>query len=397
MPLISCPSCHTADALVGVDDADGKSVECSACGHRWRRDLTPTCRLCGSTDLEAVATATLQEAGRGEQRTPSGIRNAYRCWDCGARDATASSPIAPQPDWRERQRTGVRVPSGTSAFTAGSPRQPAGDRVESAFGLFTPGGTVGGRWQLTALRRWSSTGTVWEAADADRDRQVTFKLLHPAVSADEAVATLHEASARAAAAIRHPHLLRILEVQRRGGEVLVIAEAVRGTTLDDQDERRAPHALLPVAVGIGEALATMHEHGLAHLDIRPDKILIPDAGPARLIDFGSGRVRARIRDGRAPDAGMAWQAPEQIVAGRHGPAADVYSLGLTLWVAAGGRLAELGVNPAAQARYRLQQDLPAFDAGDEVGPLNAAITAATRRRPGDRPTANGFVELLRDG
>lgn len=113
MALVSCPSCDTADHLIGVDVDDGKVVECGACGHRWRRDLTPTCRLCGSTDLEAVATSTLEEAGRGDQRTPSGIRTAYRCWACGARDATSSSPIAAPAGWRD-EGTRPRAQRGAS-------------------------------------------------------------------------------------------------------------------------------------------------------------------------------------------------------------------------------------------------------------------------------------------
>jgi ribosomal protein L40E len=104
MPIIACPACGEDEALAGERREDRMLLSCERCGHRWDRDTTRRCRLCGSEDLEAVPTSTLEEAGRGDQRTPSGIRDAYLCWSCGARDATSTQPIAAGPDWRRRRR-----------------------------------------------------------------------------------------------------------------------------------------------------------------------------------------------------------------------------------------------------------------------------------------------------
>lgn len=108
MPVIVCPHCHEDENLSG-EQRDGRRVlTCERCGHVWDRDTVPRCRLCGSDDLEAVPTSTLEEAGRGDQRTPSGIRDAYVCWSCGARDATSGNPVPAAPDWRE-QRGWLRI------------------------------------------------------------------------------------------------------------------------------------------------------------------------------------------------------------------------------------------------------------------------------------------------
>lgn len=103
MPIVSCPACGEDDRLRGEAQHGGTELTCEACGHRWQRDARPRCRACGSDDLEAVPTSTLQEAGRGEQRTPSGIRDAYVCWSCGARDATSSAPMPAPADWKRRR------------------------------------------------------------------------------------------------------------------------------------------------------------------------------------------------------------------------------------------------------------------------------------------------------
>lgn len=103
MPLISCPDCSEDEELRGETTDEGVVLTCEACGHRWQRDLTPRCGLCGSEDLEVVPTSVLEEAGRGEQRTPSGIRDVQLCWSCGARDATSSRPIPAEPGWKRKR------------------------------------------------------------------------------------------------------------------------------------------------------------------------------------------------------------------------------------------------------------------------------------------------------
>lgn len=212
-------------------------------------------------------------------------------------------------------------PATTATSDERDDQPTASRRVGSAFGVFEEGRTVGGRWRLTTLLRWSSTGSIWAATDVDGRQRVAFKLLHPGIAADGTVAALHAGSAKAAAAVAHPNRVRILDVRRRERDLLIVAEAVTGPTLA-QTVVATAH-LTGLAGGIGGALAAMHRRGLAHLDVRPDKVLLPAGGPARLVDFGSGRVRARTPTDRYADDRMAWQAPEQVVAGTHGPAADV--------------------------------------------------------------------------
>lgn len=93
MPIVVCPVCGEDDDLQGERLGERIVLTCGRCGQRWDRDTTPRCRLCGSDDLQAVPTSTLEEAGRGEQRTPSGIRTVYACWSCGSRDVTSSNPV----------------------------------------------------------------------------------------------------------------------------------------------------------------------------------------------------------------------------------------------------------------------------------------------------------------
>ena len=92
MPDISCPSCGERERLRGAPRDDGVvELVCEACGTSWERDARPTCRLCGSDDLQYVP-RPLWERGRGKQRTPAGRRDAYDCYACGGKDVTFATP-----------------------------------------------------------------------------------------------------------------------------------------------------------------------------------------------------------------------------------------------------------------------------------------------------------------
>lgn len=97
MLQVACPACGETDDLTGHRVDDRIEITCGACGAQFDRDTTPTCRLCGSTDLQAVRTSTLREAGRGDQWAPSGVRVAWFCWSCTGRDVTSPN-LVPGPN-----------------------------------------------------------------------------------------------------------------------------------------------------------------------------------------------------------------------------------------------------------------------------------------------------------
>lgn len=386
MPTVTCPSCGDVDDLRGRTSETGVLVECGACGHSWRRDLTPTCTLCGSTDLEGVPTATLEEAGRGEQRTPSGIRTIYRCYGCGAHDATSASPV-PTSSEADGRPLVTRSRVREAQLAAEPARRSTSRRVESAFGVFAAGETVGGQWTLQELVHWASTGSLWRAVEDQGHRQVLFKLIHPRLTRERRRAALHASAAHAAIGVRHPHLVPVLDVKTLAGDVLIVARSQPGAVLSSAST--LPRArLVEVGRHLASALAALHEAGVPHLDVRPGKILVGDRD-TRLLDLGAGRVRAAQRARETADHRLAFRAPEQVLAQDHSPAADVYSLGLTLWSLAGGDLGSMGADAAAQVRYRLTNDVPALDhRAVGLGPrITELLAAATRRSVSRRPSA----------
>ncbi len=103
-----------------------------------------------------------------------------------------------------------------------------------------------------------------------------------------------------------------------------------------------PHVLdsagkLPVddVIGLGMAIAgavhAAHRAGIVHGNIKPGNILTDSAGIRRLTDFGLLGTLLHVTEGDVPEGTVPWAAPEVLGGVRVSVAADVYSLGATLW------------------------------------------------------------------
>ena len=80
---IACPECGEAEALRGDRADDAIFIVCEVCDTRWSRDLSPSCRECGGSDMQTVPLAIL-EKGRGNQLSVVGTRPIQLCSVCDA-------------------------------------------------------------------------------------------------------------------------------------------------------------------------------------------------------------------------------------------------------------------------------------------------------------------------
>jgi serine/threonine protein kinase len=142
--------------------------------------------------------------------------------------------------------------------------------------------------------------------------------------------------------LTHENLITVHETGRMGCGAYVIMEIIEGGDLRRHTE---PGSLLPftvalsVAARVADALAHLHDHGFVHGDVKPANILYdPAADAVKLADFGCTRGLLPYA-GRFTSAGtMAYMSPEQGCGAPIGPASDQFSLGVTLYRLACGRL-----------------------------------------------------------
>lgn len=197
-------------------------------------------------------------------------------------------------------------------------------------------------------------GEVYEAEHLALQRKVALKVLHPHFTHNPNTLARFKREAQAAASIGHPGIVDTfdLDEDEETGETFIAMELFQGEELAARIEREgpmSPEVVARLGLEIADAVSAAHEHGIVHRDLKPqniflvtrerkrDLIKVLDFGLAKLVDpgeIGGGLTRSSDFLGTP-----LFMAPEQFhnvkdVDGR----ADVYSIGVILFLALSGKL-----------------------------------------------------------
>ncbi|NJK32424.1 MAG: serine/threonine protein kinase [Deltaproteobacteria bacterium] len=215
-----------------------------------------------------------------------------------------------------------------------------------------------GRYLLSACLGRGAMGEVYLARDRVLRRDVALKIVAPRFrhSARSRRRLLREA--RALAALQHPNVLEVYDVDTAAsGELFLAMAYVPGQTLQRWQEGKPLSALLPVYVSAGQGLAAAHASGIVHRDFKPANVLISDS-PERVVvgDFGlagspvpssseslpsSNELQDDDATITAPGALLgtpAYMAPELFAGQPASMASDQYAFCTALWEAVTGSL-----------------------------------------------------------
>lgn len=194
------------------------------------------------------------------------------------------------------------------------------------------GQVVGDRYRLEERLGSGSQGQVWRAADLRlRERSVALKR---ALSGGDAVAAAKvRREAEVLASVNHPNVVTVYDAVEEDGDWWIVMEYVDGQTLAHIGTVPAEQAARYGAQLAG-GLEAVHAKGILHRDIKPANVMVTAQGHAKLADFGIARqVHAEpTLTGTGTVTGTpGYVAPEVVRGGRFTPAADVFSLGATLF------------------------------------------------------------------
>jgi hypothetical protein len=206
---------------------------------------------------------------------------------------------------------------------------------------------IGGRYRLENTIGRGAMGFVWSGTDELLQRAVAIKELRlsPGIPEDEAAELRERAlrEARSMAVLNHPNAVTLYDVAREGDQPFVVMELVRAQSLSSLLNKHGalqPHQLAVLVDGVAAALQAAHQVGIVHRDVKPGNVLLGRHRQVKLADFGISRNAAETTLTRtgALVGTPAYLAPEIAVGRSLGAAADLWSLGATLFAAAEGRL-----------------------------------------------------------
>jgi serine/threonine protein kinase len=206
-----------------------------------------------------------------------------------------------------------------------------------------------GSYEIIALLGKGGMGEVYRARDAKLKRDVAIKILPDEFSRDPDRVSRFQREAEALAALNHPNIGGIYDLQHSGTTRFLVLELVEGDTLADILKRRSAlpvdKALL-IAKQICDALEAAHEKGIIHRDIKPANIKITLDGNVKLLDFGLAKVRegygAAINFSSSPTVNAAsafgvilgtaaYMSPEQVQGKKTDRTSDVWAFGCVLY------------------------------------------------------------------
>ena len=133
---------------------------------------------------------------------------------------------------------------------------------------------------------------VYKALDLKLNREVALKVLPPELVSDPERKRRFVQEAKAAAALKHPNIAHVYEIDEVEGETFIAMELIEGEKLGDlmQRERLPVARSLQLAVEVAEGLSRAHDKGIVHRDVKPANLMVTEDGHAKIIDFGLAKL-----------------------------------------------------------------------------------------------------------
>ena len=261
------------------------------------------------------------------------------------------------------------------------------------------GTILGGRYEILEHIGSGGMADVYKAICHKTNRYVAVKVLRKEYNDDETLVRRFSSEARSTENLHHPNIVSILDGGNDHGIHYIVMELAEGMTLKQYIRRYGRLSVretVDFAIQIAGGIQAAHEHGIVHRDIKPQNIIVSDSGKLKVTDFGIAKAATGDTIGSSTMGSVRYLSPEQARGGYSDARSDIYSLGITMYEMATGKVPFDGENTVAIALMHLRDDIvpPRNYFPDIPASLENIILKCTRKRPEERyQTA---AELIHD-
>jgi serine/threonine protein kinase len=275
-------------------------------------------------------------------------------------------------------------------------------------------------YKIEELLGKGGMGVVYLARDVRLNRPVAIKVLKPELTEDPDRLRRFFQEARSAAAVTHPAIAQVYDVDTIDGTTFIVMEYVAGQTVRRLVTNRELDLLgsVEIAIQVAEGLGHAHKANIVHRDIKSDNIMVTRDGYAKILDFGIAKLLedqveeakketsqdlSRTKTLMQTMAGtimgtVAYMSPEQARGQPVSQASDVFSLGIVIYEMISGELPFKGDSPLdTMHSIAFDEARPVTVVRKNLPPeLNRIITRCLRKNPRSRyPNAGVLADDLK--
>ena len=263
-----------------------------------------------------------------------------------------------------------------------------------------PGTELAGKYKIADVVGRGGMGIVYKADDIQLKRSVALKFLPPELIQNEEARARFVLEAQTAAALSHPNICTIHEINEEDERSFIAMEYVEGKSLRAKLEKGPleEQEALNIAIQLAEGLDEAHKKGIIHRDIKSANVMVTKKGQAKIMDFGLAKVKGGTlltREGTTLGT-VAYMSPEQARGEEVDHRSDIWSLGVVMYEMLSGQLPFKGdreasilysvVHEEPKSLKEIKRDLPLE--------LQQIAGRALKKKPESRYAS--AVEMLND-
>ncbi len=311
-----------------------------------------------------------------------------------------------------RTRASMVVDDGSACTHCGTLAEPDAPCLVCGHGAEDArvGQLVAGRYRVEALLGAGGMGRVYRALHVELGEPVAVKFLLPEWSMQPEFRARFRREAVVLARLRHPNVVSVIDYGEHEGELYLVMEMLRGVSLASQvmsGGNTLPfERVVRIVDQVLQVLEAAHAMGVVHRDLKPDNVMLLDAGDrtdrVKVLDFGIALLEESGVD-KLTAAGTLrgtpqYMSPEQCMGRNVGAPTDIYAVGVILYELLAGLPPFDASSVAEVIAQQMFAPPPSFAERPPPREVPAGLEAlalrALSKRPERRPTAAEFRDAL---
>jgi len=237
-----------------------------------------------------------------------------------------------------------------------------------------------GHYDIVAELGRGGMGVVYKGYETSLNRYVAIKVLADALAHDQSVKERFLREARSMAALNDPHIIQIYFIGEDAGQTYFVMEFVDGESLGSvlrREVKLTPEQAAKIVYQTAQGLATAHDKGVIHRDIKPGNLMLSARGAVKIADFGialSTQDFSKKLTSTGEFVGTPGYLSPEVCQGKPvDQRSDIFSLGIVLFECLAGRMPFTDESPLGLMLEVVKAQIP------DVCSLNKDVDAELSR------------------